>query len=294
MTTATLIVNIGVLILLLKEKTLRTPFNQYIIALLCSNIIFIGLDNPLKILTFSLEDWWLGSDACTVHIYSIYVVAAVTLHIHLLISINRAWALFWPIGYKNRHNAMVAGLLCLAMTIYVHILLLPVVFGGAQFRQSNARGCYLIIPGHFGWSTFAAVWVFQVPKVFIPVCYPFLLWKEVKRKKTLRRPAPGMESAKKRGKSRPFMVLTLFTVCAVVCWIPSTVYYEMIKFIPPRKLETLRNVQGTLFPLQALLDPVFFCLSLRNVHDYIVKVWRRVCKREKIASAPTSMKSNVT
>ncbi|XP_055353306.1 uncharacterized protein LOC129599178 [Paramacrobiotus metropolitanus] len=124
MTAAPLILNCGVLILLIKEKALRTPFNVYVIVLLCSNILYVGINNITMIMT-PVGHWWIGDGACTVQLYCRYIVITVITHSHVLISINRAWALYWPVSYKNNHTSTVAWLLCFGMVVYVHVCQLP-------------------------------------------------------------------------------------------------------------------------------------------------------------------------
>ncbi|XP_055340771.1 kiSS-1 receptor-like [Paramacrobiotus metropolitanus] len=278
LTAATVLLNFGVLIILFVEKHLRTPFNVYIIVLLSSNILYVGLNNILMVLA-PHGHWWIGGQACTLRIYCRYIVVTITIHSHVLISINRAWALFWPISYRHHHTTTVAWLLSLGMVMYVHVCQLPaLILDGLYYRVSTEKDCRFNSKAQNAWATFSTVWVFDMPKVFILVCYPFLLWKFIHVR---RRPVPAdkrvadarrsMDLLKRRDTVvRPFVLLTMFTASAAVCWIPIMVYYILADLVASYKSDTLETALILLYSIQPVLDPVFFCLGVSNLHNYIV------------------------
>ncbi|XP_055355783.1 rhodopsin-like [Paramacrobiotus metropolitanus] len=296
-TVATLLTNCGVLSLFLVDKSLRTPFNVYIMTLLSANIIYAGIDGPLKILTFPYPTWRLGAEVCTLRIYSGYIIAAMAIHFHLLITLNRAWALFWPLSYRNYHSTTVAWWLCGGTVFYLHVLLLPgIILDAVYYRVPADKDCWLDSSRQFAWATFTSWWVFVAPKLFIPICYPFLWRKEMQRRARTaatqrfaemtmaQTPCTSADVATaplaQRGSSRGFIVLTLFTISIIVCWMPSLLYFQLLNFIPMDRLQTFAKVAGVLYALQGLLDPVFVCLSLRKVYRYVLRLDRMCINKE--------------
>ncbi|XP_055336551.1 5-hydroxytryptamine receptor 1A-like [Paramacrobiotus metropolitanus] len=293
-TVATLATNCGVLAVFLINKSLRTAFNVYIMALLSANIIFAAVDGPLKLLAYPYPDWRLGPAVCTLRIYSVYIIAAMAIHFHLLITLNRVWAMFWPVSYRNSHSTALAWCLCGGTVFYLHVVLLPgILLDAVYYRISVERGCWLDFSRQFAWATFTSWWVFIGPKVFIPICYPFLWRKEMRRRAiiaagqrfaemtmTSTPPTPAdMTTAParpQRSRLRPFIVLTLFTISIIVCWMPSLMYYQLLNFVSMDKLKTFGKVADILYSLQGLLDPVFVCLSLSKMYHHVMRLGR-VC-----------------
>ncbi|XP_055357486.1 neuropeptide Y receptor type 1-like [Paramacrobiotus metropolitanus] len=280
MTAATLILNCGVLIILVKEKNLRTPFNVYVIVLLCSNLLYVGLNNIMMIMA-PFGQWWIGDQACTLELYCRYIVITINIHSHVLVSVNRAWALFWPVSYKNNHTFTVAWLLCLGMVVYVHACQLPgLVLDALYYRVpvQVAKICRFNKQAQLGFSLFSSIWVFDVPKLFIPVCYPILLWKFLRRNNAIHGRSAIVnrtELARRRDHVlRPFILLTMITCSAAVCWIPIMVYYIAVDFVRTMRSDRLEIALIVLYSVEPILDPVFFGLSISNLHNYVVSFWK--------------------
>ncbi|XP_055341967.1 5-hydroxytryptamine receptor 1B-like [Paramacrobiotus metropolitanus] len=285
-----LLTNSAAIILMVCNEKLRTPFNVYIMALMLSNIAYVTIAGILSLTNarYIYQNWTLGVALCTVRIYTDYAVSAVTVHLHLLVSLSRAWALFGPMSYRSHHTRRLAVMFCVGMVLYVHILLLPgIILDAVYYRLPVENGCWVNNSRQMVWSTFTTVVVFDIPKLFIPVCYPVLLWKTLQRRKigaTLRgqmndraptAPSPSTASnaradnmvRRESAASRPFIVLTLFTVGIVVCWIPGLVLYLLVNFISRKDISMFYTVSAILYSLQAILDPVFFCLSVKDLRS---------------------------
>ncbi|XP_055352321.1 melatonin receptor type 1B-like [Paramacrobiotus metropolitanus] len=279
------VLNTGVVLIMLKDRSLHSSFNVYVLVLLCGNILYAVVDGPLKILTFATR-WWLGNVACNVEVYCIQILASVILHTHVLISLNRLWALFWPVSYRQRHTTTVAWLICLGMVVYVHVFQLPAVIIDALYYRNLDRGCFFNRAAQKTWATVQSVWFFHIPIFFVPACYPLLLWKQLSRRKTLKRTGPTTDVSSMRGSrnaasrrrtkgSRSFIVTSLFTLGFAVSWMPSDLYYILVDWMPMGQLETLRKVQTSMNPLLSLLDPIFFSLTMKHLQDFIIRLWRK-------------------
>ncbi|XP_055341955.1 uncharacterized protein LOC129590645 [Paramacrobiotus metropolitanus] len=280
--------------MVLHGKKQRTPFDVYIVTLFGSNILYTAINHPLEILTAQYGFSWAGEAVCTLSLYNTYVISAVTVHMHLLISVSRGWALFWPVTYKQRHTFTVATLLGSGTIIYLHTVLLPgIIVDAALYRMPVNHGCRINMEAQHGWYMFITVVLYSVPKLLIPACYPVLLWKTIRRTNNLTRrigwrSATGTsenstdKASGSKGQSRPFILLTLMTLCVTICWIPSMVYYIMIGYISPIKLDTFHRIATTLFGLRVLLDPVFFCLSFRSLSAPFAVLWKKRAVRPRI------------
>lgn len=122
---ATILLDGVVLVLLLRKESRRRPFSVYLMCLLGTNMIYAIIQNPLDILHDVYPGWWLGTSACTTYLYTNYVLASCVVHSHVLITINRIWAVTFPIHYRNNHSRQVAIALCCLMYAYVHLCMVP-------------------------------------------------------------------------------------------------------------------------------------------------------------------------
>ncbi|XP_055357539.1 high-affinity lysophosphatidic acid receptor-like [Paramacrobiotus metropolitanus] len=288
--------------MLLLDKALRSSsFNVYIITLFTSNLLYAAVDGPVKILTMAATGWRLGRSFCTLSLYAIYVLAPMTLHTHLLISLNRAWALFWPIGYRNYHTAKTAGAICVIMVFYVHAWQLPgVILDALYYRLSPEKGCWL---NRAAIPVYAALqnWTQTAPTFFVPLCYPFLLLKYYLRKRKIAERSAGnngglvqVQQPLRKKAGQPFLITTMFTVAFTVCWLPTPVFYLMTESAP-NAYPVFRQFQAAAYSLLPILDPILFCLTIRYWQDSTRRLWRTYVSRPTAnAVDATSMSRVVT
>ena len=118
--------NGGLLFLFLKDRTLRTPFNVYLINLTVANFASVVTLYPLELLATIHSPRMLMSDgACTFELYIAYVVAAVVFNSHALIALNRTWTVIHPLSYRSFHSNRTAVSLCLGMWVFMHLTAAP-------------------------------------------------------------------------------------------------------------------------------------------------------------------------
>ncbi|XP_055357370.1 rhodopsin-like [Paramacrobiotus metropolitanus] len=263
-------INPVALLLTVSQTSLRTPFNMYVVALMCSNLEYACGSSTLIIVADAYGTYWLGNFHCTVRPYFLYVVVPMIYHYHLLITLNRAWALFGPIFYRARHNHAVAGILCGAVAVYAHVFMLPqVILDHVYYRLPLEKGCRLNLASQFVLTEFTSIWMFDVPCVVIYVAYPFLLGKLLYRRRT----RPGTATAQHEAFNRSFTLLTLYTFSSLVCWLPSMCYYTILSNYPSVRMgPVVLQVTSTLYNLQPILDPLFFCLTFGNVRHCALRL----------------------
>ena len=73
--------NMMLLLIFVKDSSLRTPFNVYIINLLIANLACILVQYPMDIITNLFNAWLLGNTACTLYLYANSVFGMVRLTI---------------------------------------------------------------------------------------------------------------------------------------------------------------------------------------------------------------------
>ncbi|XP_055354763.1 uncharacterized protein LOC129600302 [Paramacrobiotus metropolitanus] len=269
------------------NASLRTPFNIYVIALMCSNIAFVCVNCTLNAVEDAYGPLWVGNFLCTLRMYSLHVFVSMIYHYHLLITLNRAWALFGPVTYRARHNRAIAGTLCGAVVIYVHIVMLPqLILDHLYYRRPLEKGCRLNTDRQFILTEFTSIWMFDVPCVAIPLAYPLLLWKMLSRRRGSKQvnvnntPAQCEPEEKQEALHRPFKLLTLYTCGTMVCWLPSMCYYIIISKYPsvqwpPGVHQATNNLQN----MQSILDPLFFFLLVGDVRHYALRLCKGITMR---------------
>ncbi|XP_055354831.1 D(1)-like dopamine receptor [Paramacrobiotus metropolitanus] len=296
-TAITLIFNVGMLVILLKDKGIQASFTVYMVGLLLSNILYTGLVNPTEILRQVHGDLWLGKRGCDLRTASEWIFSAITKHSHLLITLNRGWALVFPLSYKEKHTITVACMIFAGMIVYVLALVLPgVILDALYYRHPLSEGCGLNTDAQFTWSVVIQFVIFDFPVVFIAGSYPFLLWMHIKRKKRSIRvkdsKANGTQMTdysdknailkinqkpkEKKNKSKPFVVLTLLTTGTVICWTPTMVYYTIACFTSTANMGQFFNVAIFVYSLQGLLDPVSFAFSVTWFRECLQKGWKQL------------------
>lgn len=125
MSTFALPINAIVLWIFYREKRLITSFTVYIIALLVCNLTYVIIKQTVDIITDLYCIWPLGQVVCDIYKYYVYGFAGVILHLHALITANRIWAVNFPLSYRNYHTKHLAIVLCVAVTLYTHVICLP-------------------------------------------------------------------------------------------------------------------------------------------------------------------------
>ena len=173
------------LIVFIKNRsTLITPFNVYLINLLLGNVSNLLFFYPLDIFRqVHGNNWWLGNSMCTFYQYGFFVLNASMGNCHLLIILNRLWAVTLPMSYRHLHRRSVAVKICVGMWIFIHACLLPgVVLDALYYRlPTETDGCQFNVTAQFNWGESTQILNFDIPLILIAVNYLFISYKTVKR-----------------------------------------------------------------------------------------------------------------
>ncbi|XP_055334066.1 cholecystokinin receptor-like [Paramacrobiotus metropolitanus] len=167
------------------NRHLRTPFNCYLISLILSDIGQAALDMPFTILSGFQPVWPLGHVACNFNLYAKWVYVAAVRNTHALISLNRIWALFWPVSYKHYHTKSTAIWLCVGTWVYVHVWLMPGLVPDAMVWRKDDGTCFVNTTAQPVWAMTTQMCLYNLTLVIITVTYPFIWWKIRQRRKLI-------------------------------------------------------------------------------------------------------------
>lgn len=270
----------------------RQSFSIFLIFLLTSNMLFSAIQNPLEIINFRFSHWWMGKTWCIVYYYSTNVLARGAMFTHLLISLNRIWAVTFPLSYRNAQTTKMALGFCVILWAYAHIVVLPdMVYKILSMRTPlEIYGCRARYPVRTSVQFLTNV----VPLLVVTLAYPCIVYKCYRRFKgevatanpTLPKatepsvaPKPSRQKSGRRSGTmigtktttkpitnvdQAFVVLTLLTMSAIICWTPITLTF----LVGQPDFDSLHyKVAAFLFASQPVLDPILFAAALRDLRD---------------------------
>ncbi|XP_055349786.1 thyrotropin-releasing hormone receptor-like [Paramacrobiotus metropolitanus] len=274
------ITNCIVLLAFLRANSSYTPFNIYLINLILANLLRLLAVGPLDVAITLFDRWPFGYAACTYYVYMEYVISSAITHSHMLITVNRIWAVTFPVSYRSHHTKAVAFAICLATWIYINALLLPELIRDAMYYRFLLDIPYCLVnssQSRTQWQllTFTEFWFYTLPQVAIFFGFPYILLKRRRRRQVraaqrendlaLVNPsaaAGGNQTVRRR--SGGYKVLTILTITAGICWLPNTVYLKLGLLY--RYSNTVFNQIGaTMMLLQATLDPIYITAGLEDI-----------------------------
>lgn len=310
----TFVMNSATLVAFVTDKILRKqPFSIYLVCLLISNILLV-LGANLEVLSHIYPVWTYGLAPCIVYHYTLTKISACQINAHALITINRVWAVTFPISYRHFHSRKIALAICACMWLYVHVVLLP----NFVPRMANPKlplesyGCqrqYRSAPLYFLFSYGVALFV-------IMLAYPFIMLKRRRQGKGKRKIVPcrgaadlsaseGTKAARtaraaqrtlplssigdtaaaskkpnsyslERG-SYVFLVLTFLTCSTVICCAPKVLLFMIGGFTGTNFGPRLSQTVFAVSSIQPVLDPILFTIALKELQKAFARRFRLFC-----------------
>ncbi|OQV25513.1 hypothetical protein BV898_00453 [Hypsibius exemplaris] len=295
-----IITNGTLLYFLISSRTLRTSFNIYLINLFIANLICVSVLYPMDFLSnLHSSTWVLSNTACSAYLYVICVVEAGIYHSHLLIGMNRIWAVVHPMSYRSIHSARTACLICLSMWIYIHLVAAPeMILDTLYYRQPVASyGCFINVGVLGTYDFLAEILFFNLPHLVIVLAWPIVYVAKVRRERKhlllirknavepVHTPGSGIPNSRtvrpeltnapatvpaipiriRKQKSHGFFLLTLLTVSVIICWTPIDVYYLLRNQNDSFNVPLYLQMGEILFSLQTTLDPVIFAYATNHL-----------------------------
>ncbi|OWA54311.1 hypothetical protein BV898_18719 [Hypsibius exemplaris] len=181
-----LLTNGTVLGLFFRAPSLVTPFNIYLINLLTANLLTMLVQVPNYLVNSLHGSWFTGSRTCSLYIFG-FVFQAGMINAHALITINRLWAVLWPIHYRRNHTRRTAIVLCIITWIYISAFKLAVLIPDALYyrRPELIYGCSLNRLVQMPLLTAHQIVVYDLPGALMIVAYPFICYKQWRRKRAV-------------------------------------------------------------------------------------------------------------
>ncbi|GAU94537.1 hypothetical protein RvY_06293 [Ramazzottius varieornatus] len=298
--TTALLTNCSVILLFIKNPTLRSPFAVYIINLFVANLFQLTLHYPLEILHELYARWWMGRTVCTLFLYSTWVIQAAMCNAHALIALNRLWAITFPHSYRHRHSKRLAIGLCVSVWLYLHACLLPGLIINTRYYEESLETsvCEVKTAKQKTWSCIVQAIAYDLPTLVVFSVYSTVcIWLCLRRKarqvkhetvsKNIRQMAshmdvsqvphhsPGMASGRDKGRgkgtsSHGFLILTLMTFCVLSCYTPLQLAYTVGIYFETA-IPGLYRPAAVLYELITVIDPILFVLALSDLR----KAFRR-------------------
>ncbi|XP_055353236.1 uncharacterized protein LOC129599120 [Paramacrobiotus metropolitanus] len=307
----TFLTNGGVLAIFFAYRELRSPFSFYVMNLLCVNL-YLAIANPMRIIDNMNTLWFPKTWACNFFIVNDWIGSAILGHAHLLITLNRVWAIMFPISYKHLHTRNMAKYICIGFAVYCHVMILPFILIDFIYYRGptlNVQYCDVNVEAQGQYSNFLLYVFYQMPMFAVICAYPLLYWKSATARKvtvangnTSKVPSgasamdktmdtrlsnTGLKPAKpvkqKDGTRKPFYVLTAMTLSVLICWGPTKVY-NIIQNVSPwdecnQGVAEFRKIGEVLYAMQMFIDPVLFAMVLSDLRAVIGKLLQQLfCK----------------
>lgn len=225
---------------------------------------------------------------CTFYIYSDWCFPGSFMYAHVLICINRIWAVVLSVSYQNFHNAKTAMLLCVGVLIFVHVIGLPLIVRDAMYYRLPVKeyGCRLNDQAQKKLASAVDLVIFTFPVIFIIASCPYLWIQRRKQMKirpgathtgtyidSLNIPAKTLGTVKKNSKTSSLFILTVMTISISICWAPGQIAY-LLQAYADIDTSSFAWISHTLFDLQSALDPLVFGLTLKDIRRKIAAAFR--------------------
>ncbi|OQV17957.1 hypothetical protein BV898_07900 [Hypsibius exemplaris] len=293
--------NAAVLLAFVRDhRTLINPFTVHVIHLLLLNLINSLTQYPVGVAASLYTRWQPGPAICDLYLFGNSMFTAGTINIHGLIALNRAWAIVHPLSYRTRNTKRFSLQLCLGLWLFLWIVQFPNwLLNTILFRRPGE--CTYNSDAMPAYNAFLDVAVFTLPVLlviasFVVVSvYKFVL---ARRHHSIRRNQVSVlrkqSQTVQRGNSeldgppsdvsivkvtlqtrqRKYMVLALLTASVVIFCLPSTIFFGLVVWIPGFWGHDFYVVSTVLVPVQLMLDPILFTLTLDKLQTAVGRVLR--------------------
>ncbi|XP_055349559.1 uncharacterized protein LOC129596347 [Paramacrobiotus metropolitanus] len=273
--------------ILLTHSELRSSFSVYLITLLIFDAL-LCLHGWLNIARKQFPSSMANITLCDFRSYVSWVITGIPLNLHVLIAVNRVWAIAFPYSYKNRHSNWLAIALTFVVVAYVHIICLPGVIMNALYYRLpfETDGCQVNTdPGPMmAWDQLVMLLIYEFPIVFMAVAWIYVAIKQKQRRNAIANAtttaqlsavtSAAQKTGGRRGQySTGFLVFSVLTASAILCWTPYETYYTVWAFIPDLTEADRRfvNLCLALYLFQPVLDPLLTVVTMKDLRRVIAE-----------------------
>ncbi|OQV17230.1 hypothetical protein BV898_08628 [Hypsibius exemplaris] len=162
---------------------LCSPFSYYIINIFLADLM-LAVFESLMVVEKYYGHWILGRTTCTTALFLFLCGEGVVGNIHFLVSLNRTWAMFFPLHFRRNNTKRTAAGLCaqvwlgtvVAISVWLSFNFPYVVepIGHCRLQVAAVRTVSIIMMP-----------VFVTPTIFIIAIYP-VLWRKHQAQRRIR------------------------------------------------------------------------------------------------------------
>ncbi|XP_055347374.1 5-hydroxytryptamine receptor 1B-like [Paramacrobiotus metropolitanus] len=297
---ASILLNGLIVFIYFKEHSLRSSFNALIANLCTAEVLFAGTGMPGNFIRGLYGYFPYSATACSFFQYCINVFGSAVRYGHVLITLNRLWAVSYPVHYKRNQNMRLTCSIITLTWIFVNVLWLPVIIPGRMWANPHDKQC--LVNTDFQPKTALAVEIlgFTVTEIIVVVgsllvSYRIHLRRKIKvelglsslsnKQDSLSLPkrdnglsksaagdSGGSDTTQRRRtvskQSSHNRVLAYLVVAVIVCWTPNHVYWLMVDTIDYWN-NTFLAVQYFALYANSWINPVLCLLALKDFRQAI-------------------------
>lgn len=160
------------------RKSLQSSFNVYVVSLSFSSMCLAVSSNFSDSMHMIFRSWFFGRPLCTFLLYGSNLFNPLQIHLHLILTLNRLWAVTFPITFRNYHSVKFAvGTICILL-LYIHGWFIPAYLQDAMFyREDNASYCFINQEAQPLWTFWSNNILYNLPSLIIIFSYPYIAFK---------------------------------------------------------------------------------------------------------------------
>ncbi|XP_055346118.1 P2Y purinoceptor 8-like [Paramacrobiotus metropolitanus] len=275
----TVIGNGFILFLYIRSSKLHGPFAVYVINLLIANMLCSLIQTPLDLYVRLIRHHSFPALFCSFHVYFNYALTTTIPVAHVLITLNRVWAIAAPLSYRRHHSYKMAAGICVGMWVFLNAYIVPcVVIDGVYYRTVFDNVHCTANQDWSYWVQGCRAMFYIGTEVIIVAVYPYFLYKwrqrcRIRGKITVVQSASesvknagevSEQTAASRASARSFLVLTLLTANVVVCWTPMNVYFLSNRYIVNGEFYKFAKLIKLTF---SAVDPLLFAIAIKDLRE---------------------------
>ncbi|XP_072192245.1 cholecystokinin receptor type A [Excalfactoria chinensis] len=171
--------NILVITVLIRNKQMRTVTNTFLLSLAVSDLMLCLFCMPFTLIPNLLKDFIFGSTVCKTATYFMGISVSVSTFNLVAISLERYSAICKPLQsrvWQTKSHALkvIAATWCVSFTIMSPYPIYSKLVPFTKYNNSTANMCRLLWPSDFiqqSWYTFLLLILFLIPGIIMMVAY---------------------------------------------------------------------------------------------------------------------------
>ena len=298
-----LVVNMTLIVFFSMKKGLRSNQNRYVIAIMCTSIVFLPFSFLTGATRLTPNGWQFGNITCKLTIYLLISAAFVKTWLMAVISIDRYRKVVCGKDISQRLSVLLILLSIVIPSGTTAIMVFPNVFT----KDIEYQGDQLIIcSAGFEYNPRVRISVmyysilltlyFFIPQAVIAVCYTKIMRAISKSTRSLEKHGHfGRTVNSNNQKSKTTKILILIVVLFTIMWLPlfAGLAFSTLDHVVEAYAISARVLLGVECVLLAntVAEPFLYSFTSSNVREEMRLCCRRLTKSSK---APTETTTNTT